>query len=282
MIKNKSNVGGGYNNYSIRSATLVEGYFPGAMRMNLLLDPNLAIGQYDPGTFGSDQWLNGPGTLMQALPDASKYHSNRIFAQPRGNPYRNFGVDDRQLASYQVEQLHNNPLSQYTNNPNGHIPGFDCLSEPDDFSTMKNKRESEFKNFFETGNNVMDWLQGTSGGSDVYPQYHGKKVNANSELVYNMNIDSREQVNPMIALGSSSRATSQPSFSGKCYSGPFVPGEVINNSGGNNPPTVYRGSHTQPRSEEDRGFMNINVGNSVCIPDKSLNFSNPLILNGFN
>ena len=141
---------GGYDNYSLRGATLVEGYFPGPGRMNLIQDPNLAIGLFDPGTFGGDDLImNGPGTILQALPDASRFQYDRIFAIPQGNPYRNFGVDDRQIASYQVEQLQNNPLSQYTINPNGPIPGFECMEEPDNFSTMINKREAEYKQYFE-------------------------------------------------------------------------------------------------------------------------------------
>ncbi len=287
--KNKVNTGGGYNNYSLRSATEVLNYFPGAMRQNFLLDPDLAIGKFDPGTFGNDQFLNGPGTLLQALPDPSKYQTNRVFAVPRGNPYRNFGVDDRQIASYQVEQLNKNPLSQYTTNPNGAIPGFDCMEEPDSYSTMTNKRESEYKHFFESGNYlidpksnvVVDWTSGIPQATDVYEQFKGPKINANSEVVYGMSLDSRQEVNPMIALGSSSRARNHADFSGRCYSNNFVPGETISNSGGNNPPSVYRGNYTQPRTDMDKGMMNKNIGNLICVPDRSLNFANPLILNSF-
>ncbi len=281
------NVGGGYNNYSLRAATEVLNYFPGPMRQNLIMDPDLALGKFDRGkTIMTDQVYNGPGTLSQAIPDASKFQYERVFAVPTGNPYRNFGVDDRQLAAYQVEQLHNNPLSQYTTNPNGTIPGFDCLEEPDNFSTMINKRESEYKDFFETGNylidpksvQIVDWTSGIPSATNVYQQFNGQRVNSNAEVVYNMSLDSREQVNPMIAQGSSSRARSQADFSGKCYSGQFIPGEIISNTGGNNPPTVYGGSHVQPRTEMDKGMMNPNVGKSICVPDRSLSFANPLVI----
>lgn len=289
--RNKTNLGGGYNNYSLRAATEVLNYFPGPQRTNLLMDPDLAIGKFVTKNILADPFYNGPGTLNQALPDGSKYQYDRIFAVPRGNPYRDFAVDDRQIAAYQVEQLHNNPLSQYTTNPNGVIPGFDCIEEPDNFSSMINKRESEYKDFFETGNYLVDpttqkvvnWAapSGSTGGIDVYEQYHGNKVNPNYEVVYNMSLNSSEQVNPMIAQGSSSRARSSADFSGLCYSGQFMPGEIISNTGGNNPPTVYGGSFTQPRTEMDQGMMNPNVGNSICVPDRSINFANPLILNSF-
>jgi len=280
------NVGGGYSNYSLRSATEVINYFPGPGRTNLLLDPDLAIGKFDRGkVIMSDQILNGPGSLLQALPDASKYQTNRIFAVPTGNPYRSFGVDDRQIAGYQVEQLHNNPLSQYTTNPNNPIPSFECMEEPDSFSTMTNKRDDQYKNFFEGGNylvdpksiEVVDWTSGIPSGIDVYEQFKGPRVNANAEVVYNMSLDSREEVNPMIALGSSSVARSSADFSGLCYSGNFVPGQTISNTGGNNPGRVYGGSYVEPRTEMDKGMMNPNVGKSVCVPDRSLSFANPLI-----
>ena len=287
--KNKANLGGGYSNYSLRSATTVMNYFPGPMRTNIIMDPDLSIGKFDRGkTILTDQMLNGPGTLNQAIPNIPnhnyQYHS--IFAVPHGNPYRNFGVDDRQIAAYQVEQLHNNPLSRYTTNPNGIIPGFDCLEEPDNFSTMINKRESEYKKYFENGNYLIDpksievvnWTNGIPTGIDVYEQFRGSKINPNYEVVYNMSLNSHEDVNPMIALGSSSKARSYADFMGQCYSGPYIPGEIISNTGGNNPPVVYGGSFVQPRTEMDRGMMNPNVGKSVCVPDRSLNFANPLII----
>jgi hypothetical protein len=295
MSSNKVTTGGGYNNYSLRSATLVEGYTPGPSRQNFILDPDLAFGKFTAKPIGLDQWISGPGTLTQAIPDASKYQYERIFAVPWGNPYRNFGVDDRQIASYQVEQLHNNPLSQYTTNPNGIIPGFDCLEEPDNFSNMTNKRESEFKKFFENDDylidpkttEVVDWSKGEASlgglsGIDVYEQFHGnngKRVNANAEVVYNLSLNSKEEVNPMISQGSSSVARSRADFSGRCYSGNYIPGEIISNTGGNNPPTIYGGSYVQPRTEMDTGFMNPNVGKSICVPDRSLSFANPLIIN---
>jgi hypothetical protein len=252
---------GGYDNYSIRSATLVENYMPGPQRTNLLMDPDRALGKYDPGTFGADEFImNGPGTISQALPDASKYNYQRIFANPRMNPYRNFSIDDRQTASYQVEQLHNNPLSQYTINPDGSIPGFECMEEPDNFSTMVNKRKEDYKNFFESGNYIFNYGPATQ---DVYNQNSGKKVNSNAEVVYNLSLDSKEDVNPMISLGSSSNIRNEPTFGGLCYSGKFKPDEKINNT-------------YISRTSSDIGTVKNNK--NICIPDKSLSFLNSLIL----
>ncbi len=269
---------GGYNNYSIRSATLIENYVPGPMRQNILMNPDLALGKYNAGTFGSDELINnGPGTLLQAIPDASRSQYNRIFAVPTGNPYRDFAVDDRQTASYQVEQLKENPLSIYSNNLNGTVPGFDCLSEPDNFSSTVNKRKNDYKNFFEGADDIYTW---GLGGQDVYEQYSGKKVNPNAEVVYNMSMDTNAIVNPMIISSTSNIATDQPTFSGKCYSGLFVPGKEISTNSGSNPPKVYNNYFAKPLDSESRGFMNKNA-TMECSPDRSLSFTSPLVLNNF-
>jgi hypothetical protein len=268
---------GGYDNYSLKSGTLIEGYMPGPMRTNLLLDPELAIGKFDPGTFGSDQWYNGPGTLLQALPDASRFQNTQIFAIPRGNPYKEFGVDDRQIAEYQVEQLLNNPLSQYTNNPNGEIPGFECMDQPDSYSTMINKRENEYKNFFE------NFEIPSMKALDVYPR-NGSATSApnnrnpNADVVYNLSLNSRETVNPMIVMGSSSKSRSAADFTGKCYSGNFNPVQKIPDTGGNNSPYLYNNGYVRPRTQMDQGIQN-NRTNEVCVGDKSLKFINSLMLN---
>jgi hypothetical protein len=268
---------GGYNNYSIRSATLVTDYIPGPQRTNIIMDPDRALGKYDPGTFGSDEMImNGPGSILQALPDASKYNNNRIFANPRTNPYRNFGIDDRQVASYQVEQLHNNPLSQYTVNPDGSIPGFECMTEPDNFSSMENKRKDDYKDFFESGNYLFNYEPTTNS---VYPQKSGKPLNPNSEVVYNLSLNSEENVNPMIALGSSSSVRKNSSFNGTCYSGKFNPQQV--SIGGQNPPNMYNGSIIKQRDKQELGMMN-NISDVSCTSDRSLSYMDPLVLNYFN
>lgn len=272
----KKKKGGGYTNYSLRSVTNVVNYFPGPSRYNLLLDPDLAMGIYSAGTFGNDEQLHGPGTLEQAVPNEAKFQTDRVFAIPDGNPYRNIGVDDRQIAFYQVEQLQNNPLSQYTTNPDGAIPGFECLSEPDNFSTMVNEREDGYKNFFETylvdpaTMEVVDWSSGKNETViPVYPQYTGNAVNPNGSIVYNLSIDSHENVNPMIALGASTVPQTEANFGGLCYSGSYDPYRNSEN-------TMYE------RTNIDIGMMNKDSGNMVCMMDRSRTFANPLILNNFS
>lgn len=222
---------GGFDNYSLRTATDVINYFPGAMRQNFILDPDLSIGKFDRGRkIGGDQWYNGPGTLVQALPDPSKQQNNFIFAVPRGNPHRDFGIDDRQTAEYLIEQLSINPLSQYTLNPNGKIPGFECDSEPDSYSSMMTQRKEDYKNYFENGNylidpesvKVVDWSEWGVGPNDIYKRENEKlNMSPNYEIVYNMSLDTSEKVNPMIAQGSSNIPVNEVDFSGKCYSGDY-------------------------------------------------------------
>lgn len=277
---------GGADTYSLRSATLVEGYFPGAMRQNFRQDPDKMLGKVDFGTFGNDQNYNGPGTLDQALPDGSKYQFRQIFANPRAAINKEVGIDSRQIASYQVEQLHNNPLSQYTTKPDAPIPGFECDAQPSNYSTMVNKREEEYKVYFEDLK-PNNWtgatpVPGRAAGSapNVYQQYTGAPANPNASVVYNMSMNSAETVNPFIAQGSSDVATTKAEFTGKCYSNNFAPGQTIGTNSGMNPPTIYGPNKSDPRTVSDIGFMNQqNNSPSVCIPNPSLDFTNPLILN---
>jgi hypothetical protein len=280
---------GGVDTFSLRGTTLVEGYFPGPMRQNFRQDPIYMIGQVDFGTFGNDQNYNGPGTLMQALPDASRYQYRQIFAKPRPTINKEVGIDDRQIASYQVEQLNNNPLSQYTTNPNAPIPGFFYDSQPETFQTMTNERSNQTEKWFKEiemkPNNWSDASQipGRSAGSaiNVYEQYQGQQVNPNAAIVFNMSLNTEEEFNPLISSGSSrSVATSQPDFTGKGYSGNFVPDYPIHTNGGINQPNVYGGNVYRNRDPSDVGMMN-NSTSKVCEPNRSLSFANPLILNNY-
>ncbi len=280
---------GGADTFALRGATLVEGYFPGAMRQNIRQDPNYMIGKIDFGTFGNDQNFNGPGSLIQALPDGSRYQYKNIMMAPRPTTNKEVGIDDRQLASFQVEQLHNNPLSQYTTNPDAPIPGFMCNPEPNNFSTMVNKRESEttkwFKDIKPDNYTGATPVPGRAAGSapNVYKQYTGAQANPNSDVVYNLSLNSKEEYNPMISMGSSGVATSQPEFSGACYSGKFSPGYKIGTASGSNPPVVYAPNQGEPKTVSEIGFMNPGAYNAkqFCESDPAVRFANPLVLNSF-
>lgn len=253
-LKNKS---GGYDNYSIRSATLIEGYVPGPMRTNILLDADKVIGRYDPGTFANDSLLNGPGTLVQSLPDASSYQFDNILATPRGNAYRNFTVDDRQIASYLIDNLHKNPLSQYSTEPNSQIPKFECSSNPSNFSSMSTKRSDDYKSYFDKV--FPDNWEYIMGAQEVYPIKSGNKTNSNLDIVYNLSTNSTQETNPFIAMGSSNNRITRPmSNLNKCYSGDYQSPKMRN---------TY-----VPRTDADVGLNNI--GSEVCIPDKAFNYAN--------
>lgn len=249
---------GGYNNYSLRSATLVEGYVPGPMRQNILMDPSLALGAFTPNSLTAVPYYNGPGTLNQALPDAARFQSKYIFAEPSTNPFRQFGEDSRQIETYLVEQLTNNPLSQYTSNPGGEIPGFNCNSNPSDYSRIVNKRNKEYKNYFENGNylidpnsqNVVNWVCSDQRGSnlqsmDVITNKNADK-DANVNIVYNLSTGTTD--NPMIA-----RPRPEPREKitdvNKCYSGSYK--HTINNT----------------------------YDSGQCMPDRAYSFTNPLMIN---
>jgi hypothetical protein len=261
---------GGFDDYSLRSSTLVEGYIPGAMRQNIRQDAELIMGKIDFGTFGSDENYNGPGTISQAIPNLARFQNAQIFEVPRPNPNKLLEIDDRQIASYQVDQLKNNPLSIFTNNPNGSIPGFDCLEEPDNFSNMTNKREADFKSFFEEGLTINP--KTINGSQYVYPtEYDVELPNPNAAIVYNLSLNSLEEVNPLISLGSSNVSTNIPEFSGGCYSGKYTPSYG----------TDYDTNIYVPRTSSDIGMQNLNIGDLICESGKSMSFTNPLILNNF-
>ncbi len=264
---------GGYDNYSVRSATLVENYTYGAGRPNILMDPDLSLGKINFGT-KSDQWYNGPGTLVQSLPDGSRFQNNYVFAPLRPSPYKNFGIDTRQIADYSVEQLLDNPLSIYTTNHSGEIPKFFAFDKPDNYSSMKNKPNNSYKKYFESS--ILDI---NSSPQEVYPTITGERLNPNADLVYNLNTNTRQNVNPMISLGSS-KIQNTPSFSGLAYSGRFIPGDRVN-MGGPEEPYIYDNYSYEPRTQMDQGFMNNNA-QYVCNMDKSLSFANNLFLNNYN
>ena len=277
---------GGADTFTIRGTTLVTDYFPGAGRSNIQQDPEYLLGKVDFGTFGSDQNYTGPGTLDQALPDGSRMQNTRIMPTPHAAPNKLFGMDDRQLASYQVEHLKDNPLSIYTTNPNGEIPGFFANQQPDDFSPLVNASDNETKEILDSQPNP-DFPKGGIGGLDavnIYPPNAdvleiNKENNPNMNIVGNLSLDSKLDFNRMIGQGSSRSVNSNPTFSGKEYSGQF--GSVPNKKNPNDPvtlggpdkPKVFGELAKQvPRQENDVGMINP-TGDTVCKPNKALTFA---------
>lgn len=246
---------GGADTYSLRGATLVQNWMAPSGRQNLLGEAESRMGRFDAGTFGSDQNYDGPGTLERALPDASRSQYQYILGKQRISPNKLVGVDDRQLASYQIQKLKKNPLSVYRENDGGKIPGFGCDVKPDDFSAIKRvKSEGDVpkKDNFNT--------------VDVYPTVMGnKQINPNSQM---LDLNMGEY-----------RSNSNPTFSGKCYSGENGIGwdekgnpKTVDRItlGGTNEPGI--GSLSQPVSRE---FPEMNVG--MCNPNKPPTQGNKMV-----
>ena len=263
---------GGADTYTIKGSTLVKNYFAGPGRQNLLSDAENRMGKIDFGTFGADEKYNGPGTIAQALPDGSKYQYDYIIGKQKPSPNKLVAVDDRQLAGYQIGALQNNPLSIYSRNPDGEIPGFECDVEPDTYSTVLDEEE---KDEYEGIESAIE-----SFGQSVYPQYEGKEINPNSALVYNLNIDS--EVNRF--LSSQRSLNLEPSYSGLCYGDrQNVTNREINTSSGENKPFVYGPTSTLA---EYGSYMAQGIENnilqkqqgqlnppSVCEGNRALNFA---------
>jgi hypothetical protein len=269
-LDNLSTSTGGADTFAIRGTTLVKNYFPGPMRQNIRQDAEDIMGKIDFGTFGSDSNMNGPGTLAQALPNPSYLQNNRFVAVPNANPNKLVGIDDRQLATYQNIQLKHNPLSMFTNNPDGDVPSFEADTDPDDFSDLITGG-SDNASAYETdkkANGSLSYL-----GQNVYPLngsvYEIDTSNPNANIVYNDQTEN--DYNPMISQGSSRVVNRDPSFSGLAYSGTFNKDE-------------YGPDNTLvPLEYNDVGMENGPIitkdGPQVCKSNYALNFgSNTLYL----
>ncbi len=264
---------GGADTFTIKGTTLVKNYFPGAGRQNIRQDADDIMGHIDFGTFGSDTNMNGPGTLAQALPNGARFQNNQFLAQPTANPNKLVSMDDRQLASYQNEQLKKNPLSIWTNNRDADIPMFEADNEPDDYADMITV-PGKYDEYEPEDSSDFD---GPNRGQNVYPP--GGSITATSSNNPNMNIVFNEQTendyNPMISQGSS-RGVNQASFSGHGYSGQFDPNVTVQSPSG--PVEVYGASGKMVKMQyNDVGMQNgpvmTNEGAAVCEPNPALTYS---------
>lgn len=278
MVSMKPKRIGGADTYTIKSSTLVEGYFPGAGRQNFLQDPTYRLGKVDFSGFACDQNYNGPGTLVQSLPDASRLQYRQIFAKPQPTINKEVAIDNRQLASYQVEQLHANPLSQYTTDPDAPIPTFFVDSNPKSYSSMIATSERELKEWLA---NMPKNNYAPPAVPAVYEQHSGRPENVNAEVVYNMSLNSTEEFNPFISQGSSRHVPTVVDVRNKGYSGYLNVGDHIATNSGSDPPRIYGPDKLYPRTQSDIGMMNTHAGNMLCAPNKSLKFANPLVLNTY-
>ena len=254
---------GGADTYTVRDATLVTNYFPGPMRQNILQDPDLLMGSISFGAYGNDEYLQGPGTYSQALPNASMYQpTEQLFPVPSANSNRMVSIDSRQIAGYQVQQLKNNPLSIYSTNLHAPIPKFECTDNPEDYSNMINKREEDLVKYFENS----PYSDMTEAVHPKYSDTSGPSSNPNTGIVFNLNYDS--DVNPLISLGAPTFTKSNGNFMSHCYSG------TIENEFNNN----YR-----KRDDNDLGMISFQLNDKVCEPNNAIMYANPMVLqSGFS
>ncbi len=266
---------GGADTSTIRGGTLVTNWVSPAGRQNIRQDAEYLMGKVDFGTFGNDENYDGPGTLRQALPDGSRFQYKVFMATPKANVNRMFGVDSRQIAGYQINQLQNNPLSIYTINPNAPIPGFECDISPDDFSSMRSVERERV----EVGSPSSQ--SGAGSAVEVYPvKSRGMggvmgmaKPNPNSDFVYNHTGFSEQ----MPFLSHRYVPNDNPQFTGRCYSGDIDLNQRITLGGPDEPyvygslcneetrmlPGMAQGIPNQPlqRSQNDRNPRVVAEGN---------------------
>jgi hypothetical protein len=218
--------------------------------------------------------------LLNSLPDASRFQNNYIFAIPHANPNKLVSVDDRSTASYQVEQLKNNPLSIFTDNPEGRIPNLYADNAPSDYSPLVPDNDPIASN--ESRINSSTSSKGMTGAVQVYPKggdvrNNENDTNANASVVYN-SLGSDGLYNPLIEQGSSRKVNQDPKFSGRAYSGKFENNKDNVTIGGRNGPEVYGSTNKRvPREYNDRGIENEGTS-TVCKPNDALKFADTLLI----
>jgi len=280
---------GGADTYALRGATLVENWTPGPGRENLLAAPEARLGEVDFGTFGTDESYDGPGTLKQAIPYGARYQNTYLIGEQHINPNKLRAVDDRQTAGYLVDQLQQNPLSMYTINPNNPLPEFYADIKPDNYSTMIQKNSKSLSQ-------PKPKYEGMESSVAVYPVLNGKPSNPNADFIYNMSLDSNQEVNTFIIQEST--LNNKPTFSGKAYSGDVNynwnnQGKSNNTNritlGGQDEPQVYGNLYNQIQmpSGMAQGINNTRLQSrqgelnnpAICEGNPQLNFAtNTLIL----
>jgi hypothetical protein len=292
---------GGADTYSLRGETLVKNWVAPAGRQNLLSEAEDRMGKIDFGTFGSDQNVNGPGTIDQALPDGGRFQNNYFIGDLRISPNKLVGVDDRQIAGYQVEQLQQNPLSIFTRNPDSDIPGFGTNSQPDNYSTMKQKNLRELRQPSVKYEGMEKSIQSMNKSIPVYPNKSGnEEINSNASVVYNQSMND-SMANPFLVQ--EHELNKHPTISGKSYgdSSPHTwnsQGVSKQNSrislGGGNEPSVYGNLYNSVHIEPGvaQGISNnrlqkqqddINSNSDVCEGNPQLSFAtNMLVLPNMN
>lgn len=229
----KGRAAGGYKTNGLRAATLAINWNSGPGRENIRLDPEAAMGKINFKGL-NDFKLDGPGTFQQALPDGSRYQFANIMTAPKPSANKLIGLDDRQIASYQVTALKNNPLSIFTSNAAGEIPNLYAFNQPNTYTSMTPAPKAKIVK--RLNNDRTQAQKNTDGGigglnpQNVYPP--GNSVlNTNTKnpvmnIFGGVGFDKdpfTEYYNPMLEQGSSNFYRTAE-FEGRSYSGtgPFV------------------------------------------------------------
>lgn len=267
---------GGARTFTIRGSTLIQDYVPTPGRSNIVLDAQDRMGKINMGTFGMDDLIqNGPGSLLQALPSAAYQQNNYIMAVPNPSPNKLIGIDDRQLATYQVNTLQSNPLSIFTTNPDADVPSFFKDNEPDDFSDLIVERDESIKEILDKQEKDPNF-----NVENVYPPGNNfteqDNENPNVKLLDGSNYFG--EYNPLISQGSSRDVNNNPDFNGLGYSGKFSKDGKNPNDKGQLGVEVYGGNGHRERDFLDFGFTNHSTL-ETCEPNRALSFENTLILN---
>jgi len=287
---------GGADTYTIKGATLITNYVPGAGRSNIRQDPEQIQGKINFGN-KCDQNYRGPSTLADSLPSVQYMQNYQFLAVPHAPVNKLFGLDDRQVASYQVEQLIKNPLSTYTADPNVSIPNLFAENKPDNYSELINIREQDEEAFADISVNGQVKMNSSEPhqGVNVYPKDGNVALNdngtgssddhENSNIRVIENLSENMNDNPLLFTGSSRTSNNNPLYSGHAYSETFSknglnPKNTITLGGLPNFPTVYDENKFKPLNLYDRSIENGAInGSVVCKPSSQLYDGGQLMIN---
>lgn len=210
----------GVTNWSQKSTTLVENYYPGSNgNTNIQLDAEEKIGFTELRSDFDSINAYGSGSYQQAIPNAERFQqiSPKIIGDVEYNPNKTQSVDNRQTANYLINNLQTNDFSIYQRpelRQTTNTPSFFIDENASDYSgisyqplTLKKLEPHKLENGF---TNV----------------YENNKYNPNTVITNNTYGQSKSNVeNPLLYQSKKPNNTAQ--FLGKGYPGTAINANVV-------------------------------------------------------
>ena len=214
----------GVTNWGTKGLTLVENYYPGPNgSVNIQADADEKIGASLLKADWTSIHSKGAGTIDQALPTATNFQqvSKDLIGEVKMNPHLDFGVDSRQTATYQIENLKNLGLSIYQDpslrkgKDTDTIPSFFVDSNAQDYSGIS-VEPLEYEDLKKTSPSNLAF-----GLSNVY---ENNEYNFNEVKLMNTYANPNSSNYENTLLFSKNTANNTAQYMGKGYSGNALQG----------------------------------------------------------